>query len=215
MPTVPFKAEEASDEKRETTGELTTILATEGIPVTLNAKPEAIVRPLRRREPSDDDNKTPDLIDLEAQILEKLTKLEKPRKAQKDPFKEFEKKYPPQFRWSQSRDSKKSSRDVSDYMGKFHLKLSKSECEEKSIRASFTFTVVVLQLLSHYPTKLAQLRLKLRKLLWSEIAQQSDGQVADEKLTKWRHYWPAQFPVKTQLRSSIFLLGQRQLTSHQ
>ena len=114
MPTVPFKGEEGSDEKRETTGELTTILATEGISVTLNAKPEAIVRPLRRREPSDDDNRTPDIIDLEAQILDKLTKLEKPRKFQRDPFRDFEKKLPLQFRWSQLRDSKKTSRDVSD-----------------------------------------------------------------------------------------------------
>jgi hypothetical protein len=100
MPTVPFTADETTDEKRETTGELT-ILTTEGFAVPLNVKPEAIVRPLRRRDPSD------------AQIIDKLTKLEKPQKAQKDALKEVEKK-PPQFRWSQSRDSKRSSRDVSD-----------------------------------------------------------------------------------------------------
>lgn len=124
MPTVPFNAEQVADEKRETTGELT-ILTTEGFSAPLNVKPEAIVRPLRRREPSDDDNKTPDLVDLEAQILDKLTKLEKPLKAQKD-FRDFEKR-PPQFRWSQSRDSKKSSRDVSDLVSNFHIRKSNVE----------------------------------------------------------------------------------------
>jgi len=114
MPTVPFKAEETTDEKRETTGELT-ILATEGFSIPLNTKPEAIVRPLRRREPSDDDNKTPDLQELEAQIIDKLTKLEKPQRIVRESIRDFEKK-PSQFRWNQSRDSKKSSRDVSGFV---------------------------------------------------------------------------------------------------
>lgn len=110
MPTVPFKADEIADEKRETTGELT--IVAEGFAAVISAKPEAIVRPLRRREPSDDDNPPPDLRDLEAQIIDKLTNLEKekPPKAQRDSIKEK----PPQFRWNQSRESKKSSRDVSD-----------------------------------------------------------------------------------------------------
>lgn len=108
MPTVPFNAEEIADEKRETTGELT--IVAEGFAATLSSKPEAIVRPLRRREPSDDDNPPPDLRDLEAQIIDKLTNLEKPQKAQRDSIKEK----PPQFRWNHSRESKKSSRDVSD-----------------------------------------------------------------------------------------------------
>jgi hypothetical protein len=112
MPSVPFNSDEIVDEKRETTGELT-LLSTEGFAAIISAKPEAIVRPLRRREPSDDEiNRPPDLQDLEAQIIDKLTKFEKPQKTQhRDSLKDFEKK--PQFRWSQSRDSKKSSRDVS------------------------------------------------------------------------------------------------------
>lgn len=118
MPAVPFNVDEFVDGKRETTGELT-ILAAEGVPVIFSAKPEAIVRPLRRREPSDDENPPPDLQDLEAQIIEKLTKLEKPSKAHResikgdhrDSFKDFERK---QQRNSQTRESKKSSRDVSD-----------------------------------------------------------------------------------------------------
>lgn len=109
MQTVPFNAEEIVDEKRETTGELT-IVATEK---NLSAKPEAIVRPLRRREPSDEYNRSQDLQDLETQIIDKLTKLEKPQKGPREPFKEIDKK--PPYRWSQSRESKKSSRDVSDY----------------------------------------------------------------------------------------------------
>lgn len=115
MPAVPFNVDEFVDGKRETTGELT-ILAAEGVPVVFSAKPEAIVRPLRRREPSDEENPPPDLQDLEAQIIEKLTKLEKPSKAHRqsikgdhrDSFKDYERK--PLFRSSQ----KKSSRDVSD-----------------------------------------------------------------------------------------------------
>jgi hypothetical protein len=114
MPTVPFNANEIADEKRETTGELT-IISKEGY-TTASSKPEAIVRPLRRREPSDEDNRPPDLQDLEAQIIDKLTKLEKPQKAQKESIREFDKK--PQYRWNHSRESKKSSRDVSDLMWK-------------------------------------------------------------------------------------------------
>lgn len=110
MQTVPFNADEIADEKRETTGELT-IVTSEKI---LSAKPEAIVRPLRRREPSDDEcNRSQDLQDLETQIIDKLTKLEKPQKGPREPFKEIDKK--PPYRWSQSRESKKSSRDVSDH----------------------------------------------------------------------------------------------------
>lgn len=112
MPTVPFNSEEVVDEKRETTGELT--IFAQGFQSTFSSKPEAIVRPLRRREPSDDDHPTPDLQELEAQIIEKLTKLESPQKAQRESIREFEKK--PHFRWNQSRESKKSSRDVSDLM---------------------------------------------------------------------------------------------------
>ncbi|CRK96346.1 CLUMA_CG009764, isoform B [Clunio marinus] len=104
MPSVPFKADETADEKRETTGELT-ILTAESSSERFSSKPEAIVRPLRRREPSDDENRPPELQNLEAQIIDKLVKLEKPQKAQKD----FEKK--PLYRHSQSRESKKSWRD--------------------------------------------------------------------------------------------------------
>ena len=112
MPTVPFGVEESADEKRETTGELT-VLSGESFAATISAKPEAIVRPLRRREPSDEDNRPPDLQDLEAQIIDKLTKLEKqPQKAQRESVRDFEKK--PPTRWNQSRESKKGSRDVSD-----------------------------------------------------------------------------------------------------
>lgn len=109
MPTVPFNSEEIADEKRETTGEFS-LLTTENFGLTtVSSKPEAIVRPLRRREPSDDENnRPPDLQDLEAQIIDKLTQLEKPQKAQN---REFDKK--PQNRWNYSRDSKKSSKDVS------------------------------------------------------------------------------------------------------
>lgn len=63
-------------------------------------KPEAIVRPLRRREPSDDENRSPDIEKLEAQIIKNLEKLEK---SEKDFFKlsSSEKKF------------KKSTHDVS------------------------------------------------------------------------------------------------------
>lgn len=115
MPTVPFNVDEIADEKRETTGELR-ILPNDHFSSSTSYfghKPEAIVRPLRRREPSDEDNRPPDLQDLEAQIIDKLTKLEKPQKAQsKESIRDFDKK--PQYRWNHSRDSKKSSREVSD-----------------------------------------------------------------------------------------------------
>lgn len=110
MQTVPFNVDEIADEKRETTGELT-IISTEGVAAVLSAKPEAIVRPLRRREPSDEDNRPPDLQDLEAQIIERLSKLEKPQKAHRESIRDFDKR--PQFRRNHSRESKKSSRDVS------------------------------------------------------------------------------------------------------
>lgn len=61
-------------------------------------KPEAIVRPLRRREPSDDENRSPEIEKLEAQIIQNLNNLEK---SEKDIFKHSEKK------------SKKSTHDVS------------------------------------------------------------------------------------------------------
>lgn len=115
MPTVPFNADATVDEKRETTGELT-IVSAEIFTPTPSAKPEAIVRPLRRREPSDEDNRTPDLEDLEAQIINKLTKLERPQKAQRERESIEAKK--PLFRWNPSRESKKSSRDVSDLVWK-------------------------------------------------------------------------------------------------
>lgn len=108
MQAVPFAADEVVDDKRETTGELT--ITTEAITAPFTSKPEAIVRPLRRREPSDDDtNRSPDLQNLEAQIIDKLTKLEKP-KPLKESIRDIEKKH---YRWNPSRDSKKSSRDVS------------------------------------------------------------------------------------------------------
>lgn len=111
MPTVPVSAEEIVDEKRETTGELT-IVTLEAFPTPVSTKPEAIVRPLRRRDPSDDENRPLDLQDLEAQIINQFTKLEKPQKAQRESIRDIEKK--PNFRWSHSRESKRSSKDVSD-----------------------------------------------------------------------------------------------------
>lgn len=114
MPTVPFNLGENADEKRETTGELT-ILSIESVATTLSAKPEAIVRPLRRREPSDDENRAPDLQDLEAQIIDKLIKLETPQKTPKESEKKF-------------RESKKGSRDVSDV-----VKLTALSCHEFEI----------------------------------------------------------------------------------
>lgn len=61
-------------------------------------KPEAIVRPLRRREPSDDENRSSDIENLEAQIIQNLNKLEK---SEKDIFK------------GSDRKSKKGTHDVS------------------------------------------------------------------------------------------------------
>lgn len=116
MPTVPFSGEETADEKRETTGELT-IVKIEAFAAPLSTKPEAIVRPLRRRDPSEDDNSKSNLQDLEAQIVNQLTKLDKPQKAQKESIRDIEKKEKPVNRWSHSRESKRSSRDVSDLEG--------------------------------------------------------------------------------------------------
>lgn len=116
MPTVPFSSEEIVDEKRETTGELT-IVTLEPFPTTVSTKPEAIVRPLRRRDRADEDNRPSELQDLEAQIINQLTNLEKPQKAQNESIRDIEKK--PNFRWNHSRESKRSSRDVSDLVRKF------------------------------------------------------------------------------------------------
>jgi hypothetical protein len=49
-----------------------------------NPKPEAIVRPLRRREPSDDDHRSPEIEDLEAQIIKNLNNLESQDKKESD-----------------------------------------------------------------------------------------------------------------------------------
>lgn len=58
-----------------------------------NPKPEAIVRPLRRREPSDDDHRSPEIEDLEAQIIQNLNKLESQEKkeSEKKTLKKFAK----------------------------------------------------------------------------------------------------------------------------
>lgn len=56
------------------------------------SKPEAIVRPLRRREPSDDDHRSPEIEDLEAQIIQNLNKLEKQDKLKRQLSREGEKK---------------------------------------------------------------------------------------------------------------------------
>lgn len=73
-----------------------------------NNKPEAIVRPLRRREPSDDDHRSPEIENLEAQIIQNLNKLEK---SEKDIFrqKSFERKL------------KRSTYDVSDIKINYHV----------------------------------------------------------------------------------------------
>lgn len=109
MPTVPYSKDETVDEKRETTGELT-VVTIEALPKPAT-KPEAIVRPLRRKDPSDDDNRPSDLQNLEAQIINRLTKPQ-PQKAQKESIRDIEKKS--NFHWNHSRESKRSSRDVSD-----------------------------------------------------------------------------------------------------
>lgn len=77
----------------------------EEIPVTASVagpsnKPEAIVRPLRRREPSDDENRSPDIEKLEAQIIQNLNKLEK---SEKDIFRQL----------GSEKKSKKGTYDVS------------------------------------------------------------------------------------------------------
>lgn len=136
MQAVPFNPEKIADE-RETTGELTII---KEAPPTVSNKPEAIVRPLRRRKPSDDDNQPPDLQDLEAQIIDKLTKLDKPQKAQRDSLKEFDKK---PYRSSQSRESKKSSKDVSSV----NIRGVKFVTENWKINDSFFFRSCVSKLI--------------------------------------------------------------------
>lgn len=153
MPTVPFNVDETVDEKRETTGELT-IVSAEIFPPTLSVKPEAIVRPLRRREPSDEDNRPLNLQDLEAQIIDKLTKLERPQKAQKE--RESIELKKPLFRWNQSRESKKSSRDVSDLVWKYiccsfsviDIVSNHLSCEEKIEKS--IFRKIYFKQLSYY-----------------------------------------------------------------
>lgn len=85
MPAVPF---EHTSEFVETGGGVEEIHT---IPGPSN-RPEAIVRPLRRREPSDDDHRSPDIESLEAQIIQNLNKLEKHEKFVKQSGKEVEKK---------------------------------------------------------------------------------------------------------------------------
>jgi hypothetical protein len=78
-------------------------------------KPEAIVRPLRRREPSDDENRSPDIESLEAQIIQNLNKLEK---SEKDFFRQS----------GSEKKSKKGTYDVSIFSceekKKFHTSLN-------------------------------------------------------------------------------------------
>lgn len=95
MPAVPLNQNEIADEKLKTgTSEIHSIITGENFPSTTSGtqKPEAIVRPLRRREPSDDDNRSPDVENLEAQIIDKLTKLEKPQKLQRQSSRESDRK---------------------------------------------------------------------------------------------------------------------------
>lgn len=110
-PTVPLNTQsEIVEEKLNDKSELAT---SNTFIFTVNAKPEAIVRPLRRREPSDDeDNRSPELQNLEAQIIDKLTKLEKPQKLQKQTSKDSDRKAQ---HLVQLKDSKKnsSSKEVS------------------------------------------------------------------------------------------------------
>lgn len=95
-PAVPLNQSEIADEKLKSgTSEIHSIITGENFPSTTvgaTPKPEAIVRPLRRREPSDDDNRSPDLENLEAQIIDKLTKLEKPQKLQRQSSRDSDRK---------------------------------------------------------------------------------------------------------------------------
>ncbi|KAG5678961.1 hypothetical protein PVAND_008578 [Polypedilum vanderplanki] len=102
-PTVPLDTQsEIVEEKRESELPTSTTFI-----LNVNAKPEAIVRPVRRREPSDDEeNRSPELQDLEAQIIDKLTKLEKPQNIQKQTSKESDRKAQ---HFVQSKDLKKNS----------------------------------------------------------------------------------------------------------
>ena len=86
---VPF--EHTSEIVETGGGGVEEITANHTIPGPSN-RPEAIVRPLRRREPSDDDHRSPDIENLEAQIINNLNKLEKHEKFVKQGNKEGEKK---------------------------------------------------------------------------------------------------------------------------
>lgn len=117
MPTVStLNVEDFVEEKRETTGALT-IITTESFSTAFGTKPTTIVKPqLRRREPvvDDDTGKSTNLRDLEAQIIDKLANQK--QKQSHEIAKELENKLN-RFSISRgteySRDSKKSSRDVS------------------------------------------------------------------------------------------------------
>lgn len=117
MPTVStLNVEDFVEEKRETTGALT-IITTESFSTAFGTKPTTIVKPqLRRREPvvDDDTGKSTNLRDLEAQIIDKLANQK--QKQSHEIAKDLENKLN-RFNISRgteySRDSKKSSRDVS------------------------------------------------------------------------------------------------------
>lgn len=79
MSAVPF---EHTSEIVESGGGVEEITANHTLPGPSN-KPEAIVRPLRRREPSDDEHRSSDIESLEAQIIQNLNKLEKLEKSEK------------------------------------------------------------------------------------------------------------------------------------
>lgn len=122
MPTVStLNVEDFVEEKRETTGALT-IITTESFSTAFGSKPTTIVKPqLRRREPlvDDDTGKSTILLDLEAQIIDKLAN-HKQKQSHEIP-KDLENKLN-RFSISRgtdySRDSKKSSRDVSFFVEK-------------------------------------------------------------------------------------------------
>lgn len=79
--TVPF--EHTSNFVDSGAGGLEEIL-TAAIVAGPSTKPEAIVRPLRRREPSDDDHRLPGIEDLESQIIKNLNKLENQEKKESE-----------------------------------------------------------------------------------------------------------------------------------
>lgn len=153
---VPLNPSEIADEKRETAGSsefnhhrstnfnnnnnnsfnINTIILGDHLSVPIS-KPEAIVRPLRRREPSDDEeNRSPELQSLEAQIIDKLTKLEKPphkQQLQKQSSKDSDKRAP-------LKDIKKggSSKEVS----LFSLTLTSSSCSNQTNLLSCLLTFI-------------------------------------------------------------------------